>query len=135
MGPNTVVYQKAAAQACMDVNGMGRPRQQSMNGRPEHVTERFSSVAKKAEHRRAQPPERGVIPGRKNTRVSVPRKDIDDIRIVRLKDRPQIGTISRPRCMTRRPKHRRSCGGTRYASRPSSSRMLREMVSNASNSA
>ncbi|MBK9586855.1 MAG: hypothetical protein KA099_07030 [Alphaproteobacteria bacterium] len=90
MGPNTVVYQKAAAQACLDVAAWETGQKSERQAR---VTERFSSVAKATQA--GAPPAEELFPPEKYE-VSAP-EGHDDIRIVRLKDRPQIGTIAAPR--------------------------------------
>lgn len=87
MGPNTVVYQKAAAQACLDVNAWKERQERERQSR---MSERFAAVAKNAEPD-AQPTEQAFPAG--NAEILTP-EGIEDIRVVRLKDRPQIGTIA-----------------------------------------
>lgn len=89
LGLNTIVYQKAAAQACMDVNAWKDAQEQDRRAK---MSERFAAAAQKAEPG-AQPTEQ-AFPGQ-NVDISSP-EGIEDIRIIRLKDRPQIGTIAGP---------------------------------------
>ncbi len=119
MGPNTVVYQKAAAQACLDVAAW---EEQQLTARQARVSERFSSVAGSASA--GAPPAEELLPEDK-FEVSTP-EGHDDIRIVRLKDRPQIGTIAAPRIT---PPEAQAIAAELDSQKAEFEPLLREMVS------
>lgn len=90
MGPNSVVYQKSAAQACLDVLNW---QEQQRNIRQAQITEKFSASAQSA-----VTGARSVEDFFSADKYEVSKSDIhDDICLVRLKDRPQIGTITSPK--------------------------------------